>query len=401
VACVAAATCETVGRFQTNTLRWLTLAERQSEGAWSLQSTPNATGAASSSLSAVTCFSGNSCLAIGAYFAADGAQVPFSERWNGTAWTHVPMPFPDGERQIDLPSMSCMSSNWCMAVGSSWVPWLGLNALVEHWDGASWSIVSAPVPTNNVGSALTGVSCSATNACMAVGWYQTDWAPVPLAERWDGAAWSLVSTPNPSNLAGIVISDVSCTAVNLCMAVGLKSAVGGDTPTLAARWDGATWTILPTPAPAGAAAGSELDRVVCSSPTSCMAIGQFWSAPAPHPGLSFAERWDGATWTLQPTLNPPGTDEAPLNGLSCASPSDCTAVGFYVDRTLAFRTFAEHWNGGAWTIQSTSTPPGALFTTLLGVSCLSGAGCTAAGNINLGARVDLANPVPLVLHSSD
>jgi hypothetical protein len=395
VACVAAATCESVGHFEGNAPRWLTVAERQSGSAWSLQPTPNATGAASSTLSAVTCFSGSSCLAIGNYFAADGAQLPFAERWNGTVWTPVPMPFPDGARQIFLPGMSCASSTWCMAVGSSWVPWLGLNAFVEHWDGASWSIASAPVPTDNFGSMLTGISCSAANACMAVGSYQADWAPLALVERWDGSSWSLATTPNPSNPQGIVLSDVSCTAISACMAVGSKPAVSSDSPTLAARWDGATWTILSTPAMAGAAGGSELDKIVCSSSSSCMAVGQFWPAPAPHPGLSFAVRWDGATWALEPTMNPSGTDEAPLGALSCASPSDCTAVGFYVDRSGVFRTLAEHWNGGAWTIQSTSTSPGAIFNTLLGVSCLTAAGCTIVGNVST-----TGNAVPLVLHSS-
>jgi hypothetical protein len=143
---------------------------------------------------------------------------------------------------------------------------------------------------------------------------------------------------------------------------------------------------------------------VCSSSTSCMSIGQFWPEPtgAPHPGLSFAERWDGLTWTVQPTMNPPGTDEAPLNALSCAAPADCTAIGFYVDlRSLTFRPLVEHWNGGPGTIQPTSMPPGGNFMTLLGVSCVTGAVCTAVGNVNREDAVDRVSSVPLVLHASD
>jgi hypothetical protein len=178
------------------------------------------------------------------------------------------------------------------------------------------------------------------------------------------------------------------------MTVGFKDVAGDDNGTLAERWDGTTWTILPTPGPAGAAGGSGFGRVACLSSNWCMAVGEFSPTPEPHPGLSFSERWDGVSWTLQPTMNPAGTDEAPLGGLSCTSPSDCTAVGFYVDRTGEFRTLAEHWNGGAWTIQPTPTPPGAVFVSLGGVSCVPRAGCTAVGN------VILASSVPLVLHSS-
>jgi hypothetical protein len=44
--------------------------------------------------------------------------------------------------------------------------------LAEHWDGATWAIEPTPNPTGAVGSYLTGVSCTASTTCTAVGQYQ-------------------------------------------------------------------------------------------------------------------------------------------------------------------------------------------------------------------------------------
>ena len=39
------------------------------------------------------------------------------------------------------------------------------------------------------------------------------------------------------------------------------------------------------------------------------------------------ERWNGTTWTIQPTPNPKGAHFSELKSVSCDSPTVCTAVG--------------------------------------------------------------------------
>jgi hypothetical protein len=90
---------------------------------------------------------------------------------------------------------------------------------------------------------------------------------------------------------------------------------------------------------------------------------------------TLAERWDGTSWTIQSTPNPPGSTQIFLDGVSCTSASSCTAVGHY-QSTL---TLAEVWNGTSWAIQGTPNKAGYSDSALAGVSCTSVSACTAVG----------------------
>jgi hypothetical protein len=60
--------------------------------------------------------------------------------------------------------------------------------LAEVWNGTAWKLQYPPHPTTL--SALLGASCSAANACEAVGssYNRT------LSEVWNGSAWRLQVT---------------------------------------------------------------------------------------------------------------------------------------------------------------------------------------------------------------
>jgi hypothetical protein len=58
----------------------------------------------------------------------------------------------------------------------------------------------------------------------------------------------------------------------------------------------------------------------------------------------------------------------------------CIAAGTYSLAGGKTRTLAESWNGSAWAAQTPSNPAGALLSaTLRGVSCITPSICTAAG----------------------
>ena len=94
-----------------------------------------------------------------------------------------------------------------------------------------------------------------------------------LAEVWNGTHWTL---HRPPGLAGIKASElvsVSCTASNACTAVGDATANGQSSATpLAERWDGSHWIPQPVPLPSGAQSG-DLDGVSCPSFLQCTAVG--------------------------------------------------------------------------------------------------------------------------------
>ena len=153
------------------------------------------------------------------------------------------------------------------------------------------------------------------------------------------------------------------------MAVGNYVKTSGVAVGLAERWDGTSWRILRTPNPPGAAI-SMLFGVACTAPSACIAVGTSFTTAGASQAL--AERWNGTRWTIQPTPNPPQGGGG-LNGVSCTSARACTAVG-----ASGARTLAERWNGARWRIQPTPNPPqGGGF--LSGVSCTSTRACIAVG----------------------
>ena len=97
--------------------------------------------------------------------------------------------------------------------------------------------------------------------------------------------------------------------------------------------------------------------------------------------MTLAERWNGTAWTIQSTPNPTGAQQQPPDG-------DLVHVRDGVHRGRVLRatatpdrvTLAERWNGTSWTIQPTPSPPGAHSSDLTGISCTSATACTAVGN---------------------
>jgi len=96
-----------------------------------------------------------------------------------------------------------------------------------------------PKPRNGLDS-LTGVSCTSSTYCAAVGWYAPNSYTLghTLIEAWDGTTWSIEPSPDPSN-AGDILNGVSCTSPTSCMASGSKTTGR----TLIESWDGTSWSV--------------------------------------------------------------------------------------------------------------------------------------------------------------
>jgi hypothetical protein len=275
--------------------------------------------------------------------------------------------------------VACPSAAACFAVGVAFDgnAFVGhpnsVGSITERWDGSSWSIQTTPT-AKTAGTVLNAISCSSPSACTAVGATNG----VPVAERWDGGSWTVEAVPAPVTPQAVLYG-VSCTSAVSCLAVG----AGGDNfkptsftflGTLAERWDGATWQIQPTPASQGA--GYALGGVACTSGTACTAVG------LTNTNL-LAERWDGAAWTTQPLVQPapaPAGNHNYLGGVSCPSLNACTAVGVKYLSNGPY-TIAEQWNGSTWSNQT--MPPLNLATDILSpaVSCLSATTCTTAAGL--------------------
>jgi hypothetical protein len=180
------------------------------------------------------------------------------------------------------------------------------------------------------------------------------------------AAWTVPPTPNFAGAASTNLSAVDCTSANSCMAVGQATfnAPGGTAATVAEHWNGTSWQIVTTPNPPGSTFNS-LNGVSCPRPNVCFAVGSSDSRP-------LIELWDGTSWSIQSSA---GVQE--LDAVSCSGLLACTAVG--KNPATAGPALVERWDGSGWHIQSTPSPPGSQSSSLAGVSCPLKRTCTAVG----------------------
>jgi hypothetical protein len=327
---------------------------------WTIQPTPNPPGGTKVQLAAVSCASSTTCMAVGSYTNSANVSVTLAESWDGTSWTIRSTPNPTGGTGTELSGVSCTSSTACTAVGSFTDSTGKTSTLAERWNGTQWAIQTSPNPSGAAQAELNAVSCASSTACIAVGTGSSG----SLAEHWDGVHWTI----QPSH--GDSLNGVSCTSATACTAVGVNA-----NNTLAERWNGTTWAIQSTPT---VDSYNVVSAVSCASATRCTAVGDYlYPGPRlhPYPHFSFAQAWDGSAWTDESMQHPTG-DDVP-QGVSCTSAAACAAVGFSADYYYANSALAQHWDGSAWTTQNTPSANGAV---LSGVSCTSETACTAVGS---------------------
>jgi hypothetical protein len=324
-------------------------------------------------LNAASCVSAADCFAVGYYDSSDGLPLSLVEHWNGSAWSILSSPNPTGSDGFALHGVSCVSTTSCFAVGD-YLGGLGDKTLVEHWNGSAWSILSSPNPTGADDTALYGVSCVSTTGCFAVGSSQTGTVLDSLVEHWNGSAWSIMTSPNPTGSTDTGLSSVSCANTTSCFAVGSYITASAN-KALVEHWNGSAWSIMSSPNPAGSRYTGLLG-VSCPSTTTCFAVGDY-STTAPTT-KSLVEHWNGTSWTIMTSPNPTGSATYVV-GVSCPNTTSCFAVGSYIT-TSAGKTLVEYWNGSAWSIMTSPNPTGSTYLSLNGVSCPSTTSCFAIGS---------------------
>jgi hypothetical protein len=240
---------------------------------------------------------------------------------------------------------------------------------------SAWEI-QYPAEVEAKSSRLRGVSCTAAAQCISVGEYTSTSGSVhSLAQRSKGTGftseWTFLETPNPAGAKSSNLQDVSCTSSSNCVAVGSYNNEAGTTVTLAERFDGEKWTVLTTLNPAGAKSSS-LEGVSCASSTDCVATGSYKNEAGTT--VTLAERFDGEKWTILTTVSP-GT-RSQFEDVSCAKAGDCRAVGFYITTTKLI-PLIEHFDGTKWTDES---PAGETEYILTAVSCPTTSFCMTGSN---------------------
>jgi photosystem II stability/assembly factor-like uncharacterized protein len=320
--------------------------------------------------SGMACPTPTSCVAVGGMAPGDGnptATITVTAD-GGATWAEVPLPtYPqDASSSGALQAISCGSTTTCTAVGGGIGPrgGPGVGVIFTTTNGGStWRAHGAPPGMGG----LAGVSCSGPLDCVVNGTDPLAGTAMSAATTDGGALWS--SRVVRAGIGGL--EALACPSTHSCVAVG---SVSSSTYALRSLDGGRSWTAQAIPP---GVVG--LSAVSCGSTSRCVAVG-FQQAPGSVDsgqleGVIVGTTDGGATWSKD-TL-PSGVGN--LSGVSCASATQCLAVGDipYSNQAISVATA----NGGvSW------SPPSNLPVTssVVAVSCPTPSFCIAAGDSAVG-----------------
>jgi hypothetical protein len=340
---------------------------------WKPDPSPNPSSIGNT-LSGVTALSRSDAWTVGWYTDdtdPDNGRNMLAARWNGTAWIQVPTP--DLARSDEgLLAVSASSADEAWAVGFSQAAGtLVTRPLAVHWDGTAWTVVPTPATGGNASAShLYGVVSLGPTDAWAVGQLGLNLSGA-LIEHWDGRTWSFVPSPISTTPHGTMsLAGLSAVSPTDIWAVGSVIATSGAPNfrhvTLAEHYDGTSWSIVPSPN--AGTASDELNSVVAVGANDVWAVGDTLD------GATLVEHWNGTTWSIVPSPNALVQDK--LTGVTAVSPSDVWAVGKAVDTSGTVpvtRTLTLHWDGVAWSVVNSPNGPSGG-TTLFAASAVPGTG---------------------------
>ena len=180
------------GYFLNGKFQQRTLIEHFDGMVWSVIPSPSP-GALQNILFGVSAVSDSDVWAVGAQQDGNGLWHTLTEHWNGTAWSVVNA-IDAGSNGNQFYAVKALATNNVYAVGQQSGVGFPSQALIEHWNGKSWSVISSPA---DAASALPlGVTAAASTVTL-VGQQETDTVPyTTYVTAGAPAALAIQSTPN-------------------------------------------------------------------------------------------------------------------------------------------------------------------------------------------------------------
>lgn len=291
-----------------------TLTEHWNGHRWRIVRSPGIAGASQSYFAAVTAVPGTSQLWATGVSVTGGAQSTLTERWGGKRWRVVPSPNV-GTVGNSLSAVMALSAKDVWATGAWSDGPSSSSALIEHWNGRKWRVVSSPPVAGHVnlvgltrvtgtktlwagggsgsstlaerfsggawhvvaspgGATFYGISARTGKDVWGVGSTGT---PMTLTEHWNGARWSIVTSPDPGSALDVLFSVALVPGNKAAWAVGEEGSSGTTFQTLVERWSGRSWKVVASP---NVTAHQNFLRGVATTGTQAWAVGSSTSPAA-------------------------------------------------------------------------------------------------------------------------
>ena len=429
VSCTSPGNCTAVGSFTNSAGRNEAFTMTSNDGQWdTAQPAQFEEGIQSDQpdavLNSVSCESPGNCTAVGNFKNSAGHSDAFTMTSDDGDWDAArPAQFEEGilyeEPLAVFNSVSCASARNCTAVGWFWnsdyrTEAFTMTSIDGEWETARPAQFGEGVQSDSPRTLFTSVSCASPGNCTAVGEFRNseDLARAFTMQLTNGE-WELAQpaqfeegievNDEDGQGRGTFFSAVSCSSAGNCTAVGyFTNGSGLDVAFTMTSTDG-EWE-LAQPAQfeeATQSEHSEFTSVSCVSPGNCTAVGFVVSPsdgqenpafvaitmtstkpPSDEPGLARPAKFNEGVQSVN----------AKFSSVSCASPGNCTAVGWFeyqIDgqEDPAREAFTMTSIDGEW---ETSQPAqfdegvqhGYPSARLNSVSCASPGNCTAVGSFS-------------------
>jgi hypothetical protein len=305
-----------------------------------------------------------------------GRYKTLVEQHTAVGWIVEPTPNRTGNDFLDGLAATSKTNAW--AVGYHHTLALGTAVLIQHYNGSTWSDVSAPrmklhrpgpgqAPTSYLLAAVTALSASDVWAVGEHGCENIGCGEWPLTEHYNGHTWTQIPALKPLSNADLFgVAGLNSTHV---WAVGSNDS--NETPVILG-WGGKAWHLVTAPSP-----GTDgiLYGVTARSSKSIWAVGSYRRTAHRITRPLILHRV-GGVWKLVPS--PSKGHLSQLTAVAATSAGNVWAVGDYLSSAGIERTLIEHFDGSSWSIQpSPNTTP--FGNTLLGVAARSATTAFAVG----------------------
>ncbi len=244
----------------------------------------------------VTATSASNAWAVGVIGPGPGttaaATEPLIERWDGSSWAEQTFADPTDGGQFWAVAATSADDAWAVGWTGGSGEGTGQTTLIDHWDGTSWTRVSSPNADGSA-NALYGVTAISADDAWAVGYtLASDGKPRSLTMHWNGSTWSVVSSPSPAGDSGL--QGVSAASADDIWAVGQTDTCGhggGNCTTVIMHWDGSAWTVVSSPDPSSGYLNSLLGVAVISGDSD-----DVWAVGTTDYASTLITHWDGTGW---------------------------------------------------------------------------------------------------------
>jgi hypothetical protein len=327
----------------------------------------------------VSCTSATSCVATGSYTTTSSFGASMLVSGHGSTWKAGSPPMPAGGGPTYTPEVTataCGSAGSCMAIGG----YNGSLAMLEWFDGSSWTPAQAPVPAGNPPSTeevLYSAACAGTATCVSSGLYGPNTGQEVLVSG-HGAAWTaeqITLPPGAEASSPQQPNGVACEPSGHCVAVLPYANALGQSRSLVVSGYGTSWTAMAAPpVPADGIAGSAVLFTAACAATDCLLAGEYTQASGAVAGLLL---WGyGSKWTpTQEPLPPGATRPIGPSDFSCSSATLCVAAGNYADSSGNPQGMLVWGSGSSWNV--TAAPPGIV---MYDAGCAPNGECAAIGS---------------------